>query len=622
MRLKSIIKGAFSQITFRLPKGRNSAIFGLKYDRKGPKITICYRKSVFLEGYMEYSAITHVADKRYCYALDKDYFLIRIKTKKGDIKKVTLHYQDKYLPIHIYDSRQQVEMELVCFDQFCDYYEVRIQFHVVCLRYFFELEDHNGEISYFGNLRFYKEKIEDIDRMFDCPQNLREEEILTVPEWAKNSVVYQIFPTRFATTCDVKEEEWYQAPISGMANLKGNLRGVIEKLDYLKDLGVDVLYFNPIFRSDSCHKYDTYDYYQVDPSFGRKEDLKELVQKAHDREMKVILDGVFNHTSQRFFAFADIIEKQEKSEYLDWYFIEGFPLQMEWGKKPNFKCFSYFGGMPKLNLKNPVVEEYFINVGTYWIKECGIDGWRFDVGDEISHRFWKKFAKRIKAEKPDALLVGEIWHYAADFLEGDEWDSVMNYDFFNNVVDYVARNTITASEFMENLGFMRGNLHVKTFEVLWNHLDTHDTARFLHIAGEDKKKQKLAAAFQLLMPGMPMIYYGDEYGITGGNDPDCRRGMLWDEKYQDKEVYEHYKALISIRHQYPEILEQNLTAYVVDDEKELITLETKNLVILFHRGESDICLSNYEGLIDQLTKTAFDGTMKPYEVKALIKEGL
>ena len=157
---------------------------------------------------------------------------------------------------------------------------------------------------------------------------------------------------------------------------------------------------------------DLADYYEIDASFGDKEDLKELVRLAHGAGMYVILDGVFNHTGIDFFAFRDIMEKQDKSAYVDWYYIESFPLVMEWGKRPGYKTFSYAGYMPKLNLQNPETADYVINVAAYWIRECDIDGWRLDVADEISHSFWKRFRREMKAVKKDILLVGEVWHYA------------------------------------------------------------------------------------------------------------------------------------------------------------------------------------------------------------------
>ncbi len=510
-------------------------------------------------------------------------------------------------------------MTLAATDHVCDYFEAVIQFHMVCLRYYFEIEGTDGGRVFYGNYEFRKEQPSDIEQMFDCPQNLREEEMLVVPEWAKNKVVYQIFPARFATDQPVAKDLWYQTPLR-REDLKGNLRGIIDRLDHLQELGVDVLYMTPVFQSDSVHKYNTDDYYKIDPSFGTKEDLRELVEKAHGRGMRVILDAVFNHSSKQFFAFADIAEKEERSAYLDWYFVEGFPLRAKMGEIPNFKTFSYFGGMPKLNLKNPQVEEYFIQVGKYWIRECGIDGWRLDVADEIGHRFWKRFRDAVKEEKPDALIVGEEWHYGGDFLEGDEWDSVMNYHFYNAVMDLIAREEISASQFMDSLGFLRGNLHPSTCQVLWNLIDSHDTERFFYSTGRNRAKHRLAAAVQLLLPGMPMIYYGDEYAMDGDRE-DCRRGMVWDEEHQDREMFAWYKKLIAIRHAYPCLTEGKVTACHTDDAAGTIALtsvlEQDEVTVLFHCKEGAADLPEYAGRQDLLTEAAFDGKLGPWGTAVL-----
>ena len=259
---------------------------------------------------MEYSAIFHDMDKRFSYAVDKDLFVIRVQVKKDDMKEVILHYEDKYIPMERKDTRKTVPMKKVAVSQFHDYYEAQIKMHLICLRYFFEFTDTQGEKVYYGNYEFDKECITNRDRMFDCPQNLREEEMFEVPEWAANKVVYQIFPSRFAATEPVDKELWYKAPITPMDDLHGNLRGIIEHMDDIQNLGIDVLYMTPIFQSNSCHKYDTTDYYQIDPSFGTTEDLKELVQKAHERGMKVVLDAVYNHTGREFFAFAALVAER------------------------------------------------------------------------------------------------------------------------------------------------------------------------------------------------------------------------------------------------------------------------------------------------------------------------
>ena len=571
---------------------------------------------------MEYSAIIHDMDKRFCYAIDKDLFVIRVQVKKDDMKEVILHYEDKYIPMERKDTRMTLPMKKVAVSQFHDYYEAQLQMNLICLRYFFEFTDMQGEKVYYGNYEFDKECITNRDRMFDCPQNLREEEMFEVPQWAANKVVYQIFPSRFASTQPVDKKLWYKAPITPMDDLHGNLRGIIEHLDYIKDLGIDVVYLTPIFKSNSCHKYDTIDYYQVDPSFGTTEDLKELVQKSHERGMKVVLDAVYNHTGREFFAFQDILEKGEKSKYLDWYFIDELPLKGEWGEIPNFKCFGYYGGMPKLNLKNPEVEKYITDVACYWIKECDIDGWRLDVGDEISHFFWKNFRKAIKAVKKDMLIIGEIWHYAGDFLEGDEWDTVMNYPFYLNLIDLLADEKINVSQFVQNLGYLKGRLNKKCYPLMWNLIDSHDTARFLHLCNDNKKKQHLAAAFQLLLPGMPMVYYGDEYAMPGANDPDCRRGMYWDEEYQDKEMYNWYKKLMQIRKTHACIVEGELIETITNDEEDTIVLIRKSgeetLAMTFNCGSSTKESDEYTQKYDLLTDSVFDGKVEGFGAAVIV----
>lgn len=570
---------------------------------------------------MEYAAIRHFADKRYCYAIEKGRFLIRLETKKGDVESVVLHTQDKYLPLEYMDTRQEHMMRAVYADNYIDYYEVILDIDVVCLRYFFEIKDTVGNVVYYGSHNFYDECITDIDRMFDCPQNLREEEMFVLPEWAKNKVVYQIFPSRFATDKAVSKEEWYQAPIDHKADLKGSLRGIIQHLEYIKKLGVDVIYMTPVFSSNSSHKYNIDDYYKIDPSFGTKEDLKELVEKAHALGMYVILDGVFNHTAVDFFAFKDVMEKKEQSAYLNWYYINEFPLVMEWGKKPNYKTFSYAAPMPKLNLQNKETADFVIDVASYWIRECDIDGWRLDVADEIHHAFWKRFRREIKAVKKDVLIVGEIWHFAGDFLEGDEWDSIMNYQFYHAVFDLIVSNTMCASSFVGKLNFMKGNLNQGLEGYLWNFIDTHDTARFLNSVGKDIRKQKLAAALQLMLPGMPMIYYGDEVGMDGGKDPDCRRGMLWDEGRQNKELLHYYQTLIQIRHDYPALTEGEIAEQYVNDDTGLIyterVLNGQRIVLIFHTQKGNVELQELKGLRNLVDDRAFAGSLSDYETAVL-----
>ncbi len=572
---------------------------------------------------MEYSAIFHDMDKRFCYAIDKDLFVIRVQVKKDDMKEVILHYEDKYIPMERKDTRMTLPMKKVATSQFHDYYEAQLQMHLICLRYFFEFTDMQGEKVYYGNYEFDKECITNRDRMFDCPQNLREEEMFEVPQWAANKVVYQIFPSRFAATQPVDKKLWYKAPITPMDDLHGNLRGIIEHLDYIKDLGIDVVYLTPIFKSNSCHKYDTIDYYQVDPSFGTTEDLKELVQKSsRARHEGRAGCGIQSHR-KRIFCISGYTGKGRKVKISRLVFyrrschlgVNGEKFQTSNASAITVECQS-------LNLKNPEVEKYITDVACYWVKECDIDGWRLDVGDEISHFFWKNFRKAIKAVKKDMLIIGEIWHYAGDFLEGDEWDTVMNYPFYLNLIDLLADEKINVSQFVQNLGYLKGRLNKKCYPLMWNLIDSHDTARFLHLCHDNKKKQHLAAAFQLLLPGMPMVYYGDEYAMPGANDPDCRRGMYWDEEYQDKEMYNWYKKLMQIRKAHACIVEGEMIETITNDDDDTIVMIRKNgeetIAMLFNCGSSVKEFNEYAKKYNLLTDSAFDGKVDGLDAAVIV----
>ena len=570
---------------------------------------------------MNKAAIWHEATPRYCFCLEPGRFLFRLQTGADRLKAVFLHTRDKYLPLELLDTRQKTPMELVCSDGLRDYYEAELRFRVVCLRYYFELVDEDGISWFYSNDRFTRTPPTDIERYFDCPQTLREEERFVTPGWAKNKVLYQIFPSRFATTEDVPEEVWYQAPIGHRAELKGSLAGITQRLPHIRELGADAVYMTPIFYSHSSHKYDTIDYYRIDPTFGSEEDLVRLVEKAHSLGLKVILDGVFNHTATEFFAFRDLSEKEAESSYVNWYYPESFPLKAGPGK-PNYKTFSYFYGMPKVNLRCAEAAKYFTDVALHWLRVTGADGWRLDVADEISHGFWKHFRRAVKAEFPEALIVGEVWHHAPDFLQGDEWDSVMNYPFYRAVLDFAVEGVSTASEFLGALGFQRGNTHSAAFPLLWNLMGSHDTPRLLHLCGGDRKRHRLAAAIQLLSPGMPMIYYGDEVGMTGAKDPDCRRGMLWDRSRWDMATWDHYRTLLRIRREYPAITEGRLVCQETRDDQALVRItrekDGQTVTVLFHAAEGSVELPELAGKTDLLTGTVFGGTVEGFAVMVFL----
>ena len=213
--------------------------------------------------------------------------------------------------------------------------------------------------------------------------------------------------------------------------------GVIDRFGHLVDLGVDVIYFTPIFEAPSNHKYDTVDYYWIDPHFGDEDTVRKLIELAHEHGIKVVFDAVFNHSGYGFFAFQDVLEHGEDSPYAHWFNIDSFPVQTE---PPNYETFAnQIATMPKLMTCHDDVKEYFLEVGRYWVREFGIDGWRLDVANEIDHHFWREFREAVKSENPDALIVGELWHEASEWVRGDQFDSVMNYSFQYACLDFLPR---------------------------------------------------------------------------------------------------------------------------------------------------------------------------------------
>jgi glycosidase len=363
--------------------------------------------------------------------------------------------------------------------------------------------------------------------------------------WAKGTVGYQIFPERYSNGDPDNDpevvEKWSGLP-SRTNFFGGDLRGIINKFNYIKDLNIGVIYLTPIFYAPSNHKYDTIDYFTIDLSFGKIEDLRKLVKLCHDNDIKLVLDGVFNHIGYYSHQFQDVINKGRASRYWDWFYIYGENIDTD---IVNYECVGYYKWMPKLNYSSKEVREYFLNVGEYWIKEAGIDGWRLDVADEVDFTFWQEFRKRIKSIDKNILLIGETWKNGIDMLRGDELDTIMNYRFRDAVIDYFAERTIGNKTFADRIESILFDYPYAAHNILYNLLDSHDTARFLTICKGDLNKLKLAVAFQMTFPGMPFVYYGDEIGMAGDTDPDCRRTMSWDSS--NNEILEFYKKIINLR---------------------------------------------------------------------------
>lgn len=389
------------------------------------------------------------------------------------------------------------------------------------------------------------------------------------PDWVKHAVFYQIFPDRFARIVpphqkwllDVPLEDW-DAPPTFHGYKGGNLWGVIEQLDYLQDLGINAIYLNPIFSSASNHRYHTLDYYQVDPLLGGDEAFASLLKEVHRRNIKLVLDGTFNHASRGFYFFNDIIENGSNSPWLDWFKIQGWPLAPYDGSRPaNYASWNDHRALPEFNTAHPGVREYIMRVAEHWI-QLGADGWRLDSADYIkTSGFWQEFRDRVKAINPEAYIVGEIPIDASEWLDGTQFDGVSSLPFLIATTAFVVGDRQVKGHFKEYAppppieadGYgekINDLLQLYPWEIQLtqlNGVNNHDTARLIDVAGGDRPSLYLATLLLFTFPGAPCIYYGDEVGLTGGYDPECRKGFPSQEEWE-RDILEYHRQLITLRH--------------------------------------------------------------------------
>ena len=439
------------------------------------------------------------------------------------------------------------------------------------------------------------------------------------PDWVRNGIFYQIYPERFRNgnpANDPDFSEWYyqgrnQPPASGkldtdyqeyyhldrdwndwkaltgspytqdgrdwMVYYGGDIEGVRQKLDYLKDLGITVIYFNPLFQAKSAHKYDAADYAKLDPHFGTNEEFAAFVKEAKARGIHIVLDIVYNHCGNASSMFKDAAEKGPQSPYYNWFEFKRWPLPEGWPNvdhawKPAdyYQCWWGFGDLPALNFDlahtrpqeatiqdikdaqpNVALIQYLLDTTEYWLKVADADGVRLDVPNEVPRWFWKLFNERVKKVKPDAYIVGELWGNATDWVKPGVFDAVMNYAFFRDpVTRFLGLGQGTAAEFDGSLAQGRLAYPSQAVEAQMNLIDSHDTPRFLTQVNGNVKRLKLAALFAMTYVGAPQIYYGDEIGMEGGKDPDCRRPFYWDyaKDAWRVELLDYYKKLTATRH--------------------------------------------------------------------------
>ena len=508
---------------------------------------------------MNIAAISHRTTIEYCYALDENTVVVNLKTDK-DVNKAFIVYEDPF--IHELRGEQnwtgkKLEMKKLAELKYHVIWTVRLTPEYKRLQYYFELESLGECYVVCENKICPVSEADKTSWQYYKYAWLNSSDVIKPPAWVKDTVWYQIMPDRFCRAKDTPKDDKFRAwgdfeKPTWRDVYGGNLKGITEKLPYLKELGISGIYMTPIFRSGSNHKYNTYDYREVDPDFGTEEDLIELIDKAHEMGIRVMLDAVINHCGHEFFAWVDVFKKGKASKYYDWFFInaEDFAKYEFSTEDARYYSFSFWAGMPKLNTNNPEVVEYFEKLCTHWAKDWKIDGIRFDVGDEVSHTFIHSLNESVKKINPDIFFLGEIWMDSISWLGGREYDSVMNYPLPGCINDFWKNRELNYSDFIYSLNYCRTLYPEQTTLSLFNFLDTHDTSRVAEISrGNNELLQKLTVL--MTMPGTACIYYGTEIAMKGLYTPYNRSTMPWDEIENGDydEIKSKISKLISLRNE-------------------------------------------------------------------------
>ncbi len=538
---------------------------------------------------MNTSAIFHRAVDNFCYALNKNDIVINIKTDY-DIKEVILCHGDPF-GAGIMGGNDRFKYRKSPFTE-CKrlknhlFWSITVTPEFKRLAYFFILTDFDGNILYLLEYNFYTpdefKSYSGRYQYFYFPW-INPADIFETPNWVNHTIWYQIFIDRFCNgnpelnPKDVKPWGNAKKQVRYMDYYGGDLPGITSKLDYLAELGITGLYLTPVCKGRSNHKYDTASYSRIDPHFGTDKDMITLVSSAHKHGIKVMMDGVFNHSGALFKPWQDVIKYGPESRYYDWFMINKWPFQSGTpfnsnAKAGNYYTFGFFDNMPKLNTNSPEVIKYILKICKSWITKYDIDGLRLDVAGEISHTLCKALRRELKALKPDFYILGELWHDSTPWLRGDEYDSVMNYPFQDGINDFWMDTRKTSVDFEYAINHCYSLYMKQVNDVLFNLLDSHDTIRLVtKLKSIPQFYQQLVILFT--MPGTVCIYYGTEIAMEGGRDPDCRRCMPWTDiengAYADR--ISTMKSLINIRKSLPAARSDKYSFNIIENEPRILS---------------------------------------------------
>jgi glycosidase len=508
-------------------------------------------------------ALSHTPRPPFAYPLAEERLRVRLRVALGDRRVPSVEWSDRQ---GWSGADDRTSMRWLADDERYRTWEGDITPFEGRVRYLFRMDDPAAPGApplWFGEAGPAADRpgAEWPDGYFHWPY-IHHERLVSTPAWLRDAICYQIFPDRFARgeppVAPELEARWPGKPEHG-AFWGGDLAGIVDRLEYIQALGVNLLWLTPIFQAPSNHKYDTEDYERIDPHFGDEELFNRMVGGARRRGIGVILDGVYNHSGFTFAPWRDVLEHGQASPYWGWFDVRG---EMPVRAQRNYRTFAHTAWMPRLMTANPEVQAYLIERATRWTR-MGIAGWRLDVADEVDPSFWRAFRRELRAINPDLYLVGEIAYDAVRWLEGDQFDGVMNYPLRRALLQFVAPldrappGAPPPSERLDGVGFLAAVSRIRSWYPGWattaalNPLSTHDVPRFLTAIGGDTARWKLGMTFLLTSEGVPLIYYGDEVGLEGAYDPDCRRPMLWESEQQRGAMLDWTRALTRVRAERP-----------------------------------------------------------------------
>ncbi len=558
---------------------------------------------------MNKQAIEHSHESKYCFYLDNKRCLVRVRVQRDDtIKKIEVVWNEW---CKLWQKPIFTELKLAFSDELFSFYEAVLESEMPSYEYYFKITDGDGKVYFLADdgitEDFDGKRLNLNEFMSKFPNELDRPKL---NENLNGRIYYSIFPDRFCCSDFSKpyiNMKWDEKNVDGNHFEGGDFKGIISKLPYLKSLGIGGIWLNPIHPSNSAHKYDVNNYFEIDPMFGTLNDFKELLHEAHKLDIKVVMDLVYNHCAYTNNLFQDVVKNGRKSKYYNWFYIDGDKPDL---KKRNYLTFAHVANMPKLNTSNPEVLKYFTDVTLYWA-DLGVDGFRLDVAFEVSYHFWDSIKCELLKKHSNCFFIGEDWLTSEKRLGNYQWDSLMNYPFRYAMMKYFQDDSKDAKWISNRLSSLYTRYSDVFNHKMLNLLDSHDIERWYNFVNFDRDKYFLSFAILMFYPGVPMIYYGDEIFMEGWNDPFNRRGMEWDSKEFDGKDHEFFKQILALKNfdsvKYGNVRfgEENGIAFIRRfNDKESLTL-------YFYKGEktkefpvkSLIFSNNFEK--NKFTKTGF-----------------